>query len=302
MESEARYAIVGAVVIALVAGLIAAAVWLSKSGFDDDGEKYVIYFRRHDLSGLQTNSYVTMRGIKVGAVTDVQILPDNIEQIKTTVQLRAGTPVKTNTEAVVLRNLLTGFATIDLINSSKEAGNLIGAPSGEDFPVIKEGRTQLAEITSNLPEIVARFGDGASRVNALLSDQNLRSVQMSLANLEKVSGMLASRSQDIEHVVLNFKNFSNDLSKEGGTILTGIDRTLVGLDETIMALRKEFTEGANAMRRALVLATRDMGTIAQSVSQLADAVNVTAERFEDPRSLIIGPPQEALGPGEKVRK
>ena len=66
METEGRYTLVGAVVLAVVALLTLAIVWLTGAADTIAYQTYTIYFKEQSLDGLAVGSPVKMRGIKVG--------------------------------------------------------------------------------------------------------------------------------------------------------------------------------------------------------------------------------------------
>ena len=65
METDARYTLVGLVVLGLIASLAIAVVWLSHSSGDKSFPRYTIYFKEESPAGLQIDGDVTMRGIKI---------------------------------------------------------------------------------------------------------------------------------------------------------------------------------------------------------------------------------------------
>ncbi|MBN9429089.1 MAG: MCE family protein [Burkholderiales bacterium] len=81
MEPEARYTLVGAVVLALVAAACVAWIWLSQGGGTASFRFYTIHFEKQSLEGLQQGSDVTMRGVKVGRVQEYSISRDNINRV-----------------------------------------------------------------------------------------------------------------------------------------------------------------------------------------------------------------------------
>ncbi|MGZ9060107.1 MAG: MlaD family protein, partial [Burkholderiaceae bacterium] len=112
MEAEAKYTYVGIALIALVAALIAATVWLNRSGARGDFKYYTIYFERQPLDGLQIGADVDMRGIKIGRVEDYDLLAEKINRVRVTIRTDRRAPVRTNTVAIVTRNFVTGIARI----------------------------------------------------------------------------------------------------------------------------------------------------------------------------------------------
>src|SRR5262245_62064583 len=105
MEPEARYTAIGAVILALLVALAAAAVWLSRSGARTESERYTVYFERASLEGLQVGSSVDMRGVPVGRVERLAIQRGNINRVRVTLLIYDKTPVSENTVAAVERKL-----------------------------------------------------------------------------------------------------------------------------------------------------------------------------------------------------
>ena len=80
MEIRASYLIVGAVVLALLAGLAAFSMWLVRGDVDHNVARYEIAFSG-SVSGLPEGGQVLYRGIPVGRVAEIRIDPDNVENV-----------------------------------------------------------------------------------------------------------------------------------------------------------------------------------------------------------------------------
>ena len=74
MEPEARYTLVGSVVLVLIVASALAAVWLSRAGVAAEFRFYTIHFEHQSLEGLQVGGDVNMQGIKVGRVDTYSII------------------------------------------------------------------------------------------------------------------------------------------------------------------------------------------------------------------------------------
>ena len=139
MEPEARYTMIGSVLLAIVVALVAGFVWLSSSGRASDFRFYTIYFERQSLEGLQVGGDVNMRGVKVGRIENFTISRDNINKVKVTIRVARATPVSENTTAVVARSIVTGLARINLDTPGTPGPELMTVAVGERYPVITEG-------------------------------------------------------------------------------------------------------------------------------------------------------------------
>jgi phospholipid/cholesterol/gamma-HCH transport system substrate-binding protein len=280
VEAEARYTVVGIVVVALVSMAIWALVWLASRGQRSDVRKYTVYFKQHSLSGLQVDSYVTMRGIPVGSVKSLRILPTDIERVEVLVVVNALTPVKTDTRAVIQRNLLTGLASIDLVGSSENAETLSEPAPGENFPVIPEGQVGLEELKSAIPTVIDRANSVLQELAGFLDDENRGSVKRTLANIETITRNFSSRQQELDGMVDEVKKLAAELRAVTGT------------------LSKDTREAVSAIRGTADVISRATAGISQDISVAADKLAATMEGFENPRKILVGPDKSAYGPGE----
>lgn len=198
METRASYLIVGGFVLALIAGILAFALWL---GGQDSGEKTVVYYVEFQgtVSGLQVGSTVLYRGIPVGSVTAIDIGGDgNI--ITATTEIREDTPVKEDTEAFLEHQLLTGVAVIQLSGGSPEAP-LLSPPPGKDVAVIRARASTIEEITESAPELIDSVGDLVDRAQLLFSDDNMASITGILKDVNTITSSVASRTGEIETII-----------------------------------------------------------------------------------------------------
>ncbi len=283
MEPEAKYTLVGVGILVLSALLVFAALWLDKSENDKDLSFYTIYFKKHSLAGLQVDSDVTMRGIKVGSVKDWMISPNDIELVQVTVRLRPDTPVKTDSRAVINRNLLTGLANIDLTESSQSAPALTEVRPEELYPVIPEGDPGLEEIKNTLPELLNNLNQMVSNASLFFSDSNQKAFSDTIKNLQSVSDRLQKGEGDLAETLQSISDFSSELAKLGRNFNQRIDGV------------------SQAIESAADTVTREVSSLSQELSSTARSVSSTLENYENPRALIAGPNSESLGPGEGAR-
>ncbi|MCO6432010.1 MAG: MCE family protein [Deltaproteobacteria bacterium] len=283
MEPSTRYTLVGLVVIALFALVIFTILWLSGTMGTNKVKYFTIYFREHSLSGLQVDSNVTMRGIKVGSVADFEISPQNVEHVKVLVRIDADTPIKRDTEAIVSRNLLTGLATIELVGTSQESPPLVDVLPGDEHPVIREGKAPLEKLATSATSIAENVNASLERLNTFLSEENQESFSRLLRNMESISASFSDGTNRIERTIERMDRVFAEIEK--------LSKTLSG---EVSGLGSTFKESATQL-------TLQVAGLAREVSLAARAISQAAERLEDPRGLLFGPSTEQLGPGESIR-
>src|SRR5512134_887049 len=187
MESEARYTLVGAMLVALVVAAVGAVLWLKSSGSREGVDWYTVYFQRQSLDGLQVGADVTMLGISVGKVEAYTVDRRTMNRVRVTLRVSSLTPVTPATEAIVQRNLLTGIARIALTPPAGASPALLTAvPEGEDFPVIAEGQSDLDQIADAANRVAKSGAIALDNLNEVLSVENRIAVTQTLANVRDI--------------------------------------------------------------------------------------------------------------------
>jgi phospholipid/cholesterol/gamma-HCH transport system substrate-binding protein len=271
-----------------------------------------VYFARFSLSGLQIDSDVTMRGIKVGSVQSVSISPHNIEDVKVTLKLDGSTPIKTDSRAVVQRNFLTGLAWVDITQSTQNAPRLTEVKDGEIYPIIPEGKTELQTISDSIPGVVDAVGDIVSKADLIFADENIKAIAGTLQNFESISRLIKDKDQSIRAIIDNTLVISEDmkeLSKSANKVMSEVSTDISSVSDdlreaftSLQAAMAKFDEGIAAITNSIVRTTDIIGieatAISQNVEKVSEALSVTAEGFERPQRIIFGTPKAERGPGE----
>ncbi|MCZ7559832.1 MAG: MlaD family protein [Burkholderiaceae bacterium] len=322
MEPEARYTLVGAVVLALIAAVGIAYVWLAREGGAAGYRFYSIHFEKQSLDGLQLGSDVNMRGVKVGRVQEYSISRDNINRVEVAVRVDRQTPVSRNTEAVIARNLVTGLARIDLITPGTPGPELVEVSPGERYPVIPEGTSGLEQIAGALSRL-AVTGEGAlANLEQLLNAENRKTLVEAVAAVRDLAGGLDARLQrldlaadSIRETALAMQRSSRDIAASIGQVAgdgSALLREMQPLGRQAQATLADLSAAAKALEReSAAIAQRldvtadagalELRTTARELRHGAEQLSRAAERLRDPRAALLGPSPAQLGPGEKLQ-
>jgi phospholipid/cholesterol/gamma-HCH transport system substrate-binding protein len=334
MEPEARYTMIGSVLLAIVVAAVAGFVWLSSSGRASDFRFYTIYFERQSLEGLQVGGDVNMRGVKVGRIEDFTISRDNINRVKVTIRVARATPVSENTTAVVARSIVTGLARINLDTPGTPGPELLSVAAGERYPVITEGTSNLDQIADSVSKLASQADIALENLNSVMGDKNQKSLAQALTAIRDLSIGLNRRLATVDDMAASFQasstsfqNLSRDLSGASDKVANAV---VPVSDEANQSLR-EASETLRQLRQSSVNLERDvaksLAVLNQSVAGLSsrtdDAVDVglnelrattadlrsslaivsrTLDRLQDPKAILIGPSSSQLGPGEEARR
>ena len=116
METRSNYIMVGAVTVALLAGVLLFIVWLA--GLSNKQTKcYDIYFAQA-VGGLNKGSNVTFSGVPVGQMQKISLLPSRPEFVWVRIEVDEQTPVLQGTSAQIKGVGFTGVSEIQLDGAS----------------------------------------------------------------------------------------------------------------------------------------------------------------------------------------
>jgi phospholipid/cholesterol/gamma-HCH transport system substrate-binding protein len=198
METRSNYVMVGAVTLALLAGLLLFTVWLA--GLSNKTSKcYDIYFAQ-GVSGLNKGSNVTFSGVPVGQISRVSLLPARPEFVWVRIEIDNETPVLQGTTAQIKGVGFTGVSEIQLGGAVKGA-RAITQVGPQGCPVIPASSGGLGALLNSAPELIDRIQRLTERLTELLSDKNQNSISDILENVDRTTKVLADRAPDLADAI-----------------------------------------------------------------------------------------------------
>ena len=326
MEAEARYTFVGAAVLALLAALVAAMVWLKDVGSQGDYIRYAINFEKQALDGLQLGAEVNLRGIKVGRVEDYALAMDKLNRVRVVVRVDRRAPVRSNTVAVVTRNFVTGIAAITLVTREPAGEVLVAVPEGERYPVIGEGQSDLDEITGRVNRLGDQAAQALTSVNQMLTPENRAAVMDTVRNLRDLTDGLKQRLAALDKVLqrtgsaaASIDTAAGPLGRAGERVAAVTERagervdgvlvqaeqalaearvTLARVTTTADELRKDAGGAARSIEASMQHIDEQLSVATNELRQGIDSATRTLDRLREPRAALFGPAKAQLGPGE----
>ena len=307
MEPHARYTVVGASVLLVLGIVVAALAWLFASDNGKVVRHYTLTFTRQSLEGLETDSEVHMKGIRVGSVARFAFSKQQPGAVEVTVDVDETAPVRTSTRAVVDRNLVTGIATIRLVTMQEDSPLL-----DRQHSAIPEGESQLQQVSQTMTQLAERADETMKRIDQALSPQNQAAFAETLENLRVASrsaGTLTTRMDAaLASMVRTADTARSTMALAAGDIHRLADRyDALGaqagakLGETTAAVQQlsgDVSRLAGRTEDFLGDAGIELRITGQQLRSAADTLSTTSKKLGDPRAAIFGPPAASLGPGE----
>lgn len=320
MEPKVNYVVVGAFVVALGAAVLGVILWLGKSDYRGVHDRYYAYMRE-SVAGLSVNSAVKYRGVDVGRVKDIELNPENPEEVRLTLDILHGTPIKTDTVAVLETQGLTGLATLNLNGGSRDAPALEAAP-GQEYPVIKTGPSLFFRLDmaisrllseQGLTKLLANLNQLSQNATAVVDEANRAALRQILKDLSELTQTLAARNERVDKGVVNASQAAENLARLTETMNKQMPLLLERVNKSAAALQGMTEELAKTGRAVsgLVQETKpdleqfsrntlaETGQLVTELRQLTATLNRVAQDLErEPNALVLGRTPRPRGPGE----
>ena len=322
MEEKVNFVVVGVFVLVLSAALIGGVLWFSSSkSYRTSYDIYQTYLQ-DSVAGLNLTSPVRYRGVEVGRVQKITLAPGNVEQVQLTLAIEHGIPVKVDTVAVLQVQGLTGIAYVELTGGGRDSP-LLQAQANDGYPVIKSGPSLMTRLDSAVTTLLVNLNHTSENLNAVLDENNRRTVKSTLADLAVLSHTLAARSKTIDasladaaHTLKNTSRLSDELPQ----LAQRAQRSADTFDHMSSELAQRIQRSADAfdrMSNRLTLAGESASSTLDSVQQFSTSTlpevhqlvlelrdltaslrRVSDQLEQNPGVLLRGKPQAKPGPGE----
>ncbi len=310
MENEARYILAGSLIVAVSLLMLASLVWLA-GGSRIAYAHYTIYFRNQSMDGLDINSPVKLRGIKVGEVSSYAFVPGSQDAVRVQIRINPATPIHADSRAVVDRNIVTGLAAIEITNPPSNSP-LVKSTQEPPWPVIAEGSSDLEKVTTNVTQMSVKTARMLDSVNQVLSPANIDAISATLANLQKVTAALSDDRKQMGATLQSVRQAADSLNRAADSLdatSRDFDSGFASLGaQTKLSLQQSADALVTVKQQSVILSGRLqalMNTVTDRLNETASDLQQsqarfgeTARRLNQPGSLIFGTGRGQPAPGE----
>ena len=248
METKANYVLIGAFTLVISIFGLLFALWAANWSSEREWDTYRIVFNEA-VTGLFEGGSVRYNGITVGTIEHLRLAPNDPRKVLAQVRIASGTPIKTDTHAKISQDGLTGPAFIQLSGGSPNAP-LLASNDRDEVPTIATEPSALQNIADTANRLVTRMDE-------VLSEQNVKRISDSLENIEQLTGAVAAQREDLGQLIVNAREASEQLKLTMQTTngaVERLDRDVIRnlpalvekLDRTLAELESVSTN-ANAM-------------------------------------------------------
>jgi phospholipid/cholesterol/gamma-HCH transport system substrate-binding protein len=206
VERDAKYATVALFALACILAAVAFVWWYSGRGDRRDYDTYEIYFEG-TVSGLSKGSPVRYLGVDVGRVTSLGVDKNDPRRVKVVAEVDSTAPVSGATQAKLGLLGLTGLLYIDLQQDPSVPG-IKRFAQGEKYPVIASRKGTIEASVERLPQILGQASEIMARIERMLSDENVRALSRTLANVEEASAQFPQTMAEVQALTADLRKVS----------------------------------------------------------------------------------------------
>jgi phospholipid/cholesterol/gamma-HCH transport system substrate-binding protein len=250
-------------------------------------DHFFVVFDR-SVVGLENGAQVTMNGIEVGRVDDLELDRKNLGRVRVEIEVEQDTPVRADTRAFLSLTGLTGLKTIDLDGGSLAAapvapGGTILAGDGTLDKLEKQAKT-LADQTGVLMARAGQIVDNANRVMAsVAAAADPHTLQAIVDDARHATTDLAGASRGIAALVAENRvalRRSLDAITVAATSASDVfDQRIPGLVDNANALVGDLRGIVHSNGNVLQAATADLRQASRSFKELAREVRQRPSRL-----------------------
>ena len=184
METRAHYALIGAFALAVIAVGFFSVFWLSGGGTRPEGtHTYKVIFAG-SIAGLGRGSFVLFNGVRVGEVTEINLMPQDPSHVYALISVDARVPVRADTKAELELSGFTGVQSVALSGGNVSAP-ILSKPADGGPPVIMADHSNFQDLLQAAHSITGQASDLLTKANKLLDD-DAPPLNASIKNIQKV--------------------------------------------------------------------------------------------------------------------
>ena len=301
METRANYALIGVFTLAVIAAAFGFVLWFSGAEKPGGRKIYKIIFSG-SVSGLSNGGAVLFNGVRVGAVTKIDLLPQDPSRVDALIDVDAKVPVRADTKARLEYTGFTGVASVALTGGALDAPPLPTSP--QQPGVIVADSSEFQDLIATARRVAAQASDFFTKTNRLIDD-NSASITATMKNAEKFSDALAANSdglKDFMGAIADVGKSIKPLTAKLDTLAGDADNVVKGdVADAAKSIKKAADDLDSRMKEIAANINRFSGSGLRQYEALAVDGRKTLEQFNQAvRSLENNPQQFLFGKSPQI--
>jgi phospholipid/cholesterol/gamma-HCH transport system substrate-binding protein len=261
-------------------------------------DTYYIRFKDYSVYGLQVGAAVYYNGIHIGSVSKASIDPRDVANVILTLSVDQGTPIKEDSEAILIYVGITGTKAVEIRGGTNPARTL------DPGSYVQAGSTQLEEISGRAGSIIEKVEQIAANLATMTGGENSQTLGVTLENLNRVAvhsdTLIVSTTRQIEDISLKL-NASLDrinqmlYSAEGDSLIANVNSLTAQLSQTdIKGTVDELSGAINELRRLITNIDRtlvrnqvNLDDTLESLREASENLNEFSRQISEQPSILL---------------
>ena len=311
MEPKVNYVLVGLFVLVLGAILLGVGLWLGKGDYQATYDRYYA-FMRESVAGLSVNAPVKYHGVEVGYVVEIVLNPENPEEVRLTLDIVRGAPIKENTVATLRVQGLTGFAIVDLTGGTRDSPALTAKPD-KPYPVIKTRPSFFVRLEETGTRLLVNLNQVLDETRAVMDTDSRVALKQILSDLARLTRALPAQSERLDEGLISVAEAAKNLSRMTRSVDEQLPALMEQLEQSALAVQDMSEEVGHTSRAVGEMVDQarpnveqfsrqtlaETGLLVAELRELTATLNRVARQLEtEPESMIFGRRPPPRGPGE----
>ncbi|MGB0129081.1 MAG: MlaD family protein [Rhodocyclaceae bacterium] len=306
MENRAHALAAGIFIVFALISTAVAVWWMS--GQREITAEYILVSSR-SLTGLNPQATVRFRGVRAGKVQDISVDPADRRRILVRISVTEGFPIMKSTRAQLNYQGVTGIAYVQLDDDGSSNEPLMGDEG--QLARIPLQESDMDSLSSGAKDVLKQVGLLVGKLNGALDGGALAHVGSTLASLDGAAKKLDEAMKPLPEVMAGLKRVVSDPNvKSLQATLANVERATGHAAPALENLRTLLASLQSLGKRADALSAtagneltgdtlpRMNGLIADLSATSRGLTRVLGELERSPQSLVFGSPAATPGPGE----
>ncbi|MDR2171664.1 MAG: MlaD family protein [Planctomycetaceae bacterium] len=299
MNNKHKELWVGVTVLAAIVSLIILAIYFGKGESVRFGDEYTIKVRFQRTPGIAKRTPVYKNGVKIGVVTNVELV-DEDREVEITIRLPEARKIYTNEECRVRQTVIMGDATLEFVKDINYKGEiklvgsdsppLVGKESGDILRSFSNLEGDLNKTLQVIGVAVERIGEFVDRANIIIgSPENAKirhdRIDEVVAELQQTMLAIRTFSNQTNNLV-NDPTLQRDVKQIINTLPAILNRSQKTFDnlENLLAEGQGFIKRGNdslgKIDRVINNVTKITDKAQNDVPEIMDSLKITSIKLQ----------------------
>ncbi len=276
MENQSHFFRVGLFILAVLGFF----VFISIKYFGTQTVKYnqyAILFQK-DVGGLKLGSDVTLQGIKVGQVTDINLLDDDIT-VQIIIEVEERFLVREDTVANLAITGISGAVRVQLENKGFSEEKLEAGPF-QKRPTIPSDSSTVEQMFDQLPAILTSVNNIAEQTERMFSEENVKNISETFYNINLLSQDLRRQQGELDKLLASL----DIILKNAGKASENLPALIEGLGQSLGQIQSSLSAINNRV-------LPDLENTINTGRNSLETINSLGSKLSDNPSSIIKEPE-----------